>query len=114
MIEVYNDDCLKVMDKLIADGVKVDAVITDPPYGTTACKWDSVIPFDEMWDRLNKLIKKNGAIVLFGNEPFSSLLRCSNLKKYKYDWIWKKSNVMGFLNAKKRPLKEVFFMRHIV
>ena len=65
-------DCLEVMDKLIAEGVKVGAIITDPPYGTTACKWDSVIPFEPMWERLHKLVKDNGAIVLFGSEPFSS------------------------------------------
>lgn len=83
--KLYNGDCLAVMDKLIEQGVKVDAIITDPPYGTTACKWDTVIPFDKMWERLNKLIKPNGAIVLFGNEPFSSKLRLSNIKNYRYD-----------------------------
>lgn len=103
-IELYLGDCLTVMDELIKDGVKVDAIITDPPYGTTACKWDSVIPFDKMWERLNKLIKPNGAIVLFGSEPFSSLLRVSNLKMYKYDWIWDKKNTGCPVVAKKRPL----------
>lgn len=88
MIELYNGDCLEVMDQLISKGIKVDMILTDPPYGTTACKWDSVIPFDEMWKRLNILIKDNGAIILFGSEPFSSQLRCSNLKNYKYDWVW--------------------------
>ena len=73
--------------------------------GTTACKWDSVIPFNEMWKRLNKLIKPNGAIVLFGSEPFSSALRMSNIKNYKYDWIWDKKVGLGFLDAKFRPLK---------
>jgi DNA modification methylase len=73
--------------------------------GTTACKWDSVIPFDEMWLRLNKLIKPNGAIVLFGSEPFSSALRMSNIKNYKYDWVWEKSKATNFLNAKKQPLR---------
>jgi len=72
--------------------------------GTTACKWDSVIPFAEMWQRLNKLIKPNGAIVLFGSEPFSSALRMSNIKNYKYDWVWEKPQGTGFLNSKKRPL----------
>ena len=104
-IELYNGDCLKVMDKLIADGVVVDAIITDPPYGTTACKWDSIIPFEEMWLRLNKLIKPNGAIVLFGSEPFSSALRMSNIKNYKYDWIWEKNKPTNFGNANKMPLK---------
>ena len=103
--EIYKGDCLEVMDKLIEQGVKVDCVICDPPYGTTACKWDDVIPFDEMWVRLNKLIKPNGAIVLFGSEPFSSQLRCSNLKNYKYDWIWEKSKCSNFPHAKNMPLK---------
>jgi len=93
------------MDSLISQGIKVDAIITDPPYGTTACKWDSIIPFDEMWQRLNKLIKPNGAIVLFGSEPFSSALRMSNIKNYKYDWIWEKTQATGHLNAKKQPLR---------
>ena len=104
-INLYKGDCLEVMDELIARGIVVDAIITDPPYGTTACKWDSVIHFDEMWERLNKLIKPNGAIVLFGSEPFSSALRMSNIKNYKYDWIWEKSKATNFLNAKKQPLR---------
>jgi len=105
MIDLYNGECLEVMDELIEKGIKVDAIITDPPYGTTACKWDSIIPFDEMWLRLNKLIKPNGAIVLFGSEPFSSKLRLSNLDMYKYDWKWEKSKATLFTLAKKRPLK---------
>ena len=104
MIDLHKGDCLEVMDRLIADGVKVDAIITDPPYGTTACKWDSVIPFDEMWLRLNKLIKPNGAIVLFGSEPFSSALRMSNIRNYKYDWVWEKNLKTGNLNAKRMPM----------
>ena len=88
--KLYQGDCLEVMDGLISLGVKFDAIITDPPYGTTACKWDSIIPFDEMWERLNKLIKPNGAIVLFGTQPFSSLLISSNIKKYKHSWVWHK------------------------
>jgi DNA modification methylase len=68
----------------------IDAIITDPPYGTTSCKWDSVIDFELMWEQLNRIIKPNGAIVLFGTEPFSSYLRISNIKNYKYDWIWDK------------------------
>ena len=92
------------MDKLIEEGIVVDAIITDPPYGTTACKWDSVIPFDKMWERLNKLIKTNGAIVLFGSEPFSSALRMSNIKNYRYDWVWNKGRGTDFLNSKRKPL----------
>ena len=93
------------MDRLIAEGVKVDMVLCDPPYGTTACKWDTVIPFNEMWERIDRLIKPNGAIVLFGSEPFSSALRMSNIKNYKYDWVWDKVSVSNPQLAKKQPLK---------
>lgn len=105
MINLYNGDTLEIMDKLIEEGVVVDAIITDPPYGTTACKWDSIIPFDAMWERLNKLIKPNGAIVLFGAEPFSSALRMSNIKNYKYDWIWNKKIPTGMGFAKYQPMR---------
>lgn len=98
-------ECLEAMDKLIEQGIKVDAIIADIPYGTTSCSWDNVIPFNEMWERLNKLIKPNGAIVLFGSEPFSSALRMSNIKNYKYDWVWEKSKATLFTLCKKRPLK---------
>lgn len=104
--ELYNGDCLEVMDKLIEQGVKVDCILTDPPYGTTACKWDSVIPFDDMWDRLNKLIKPNGAIVLFGNEPFTSKMICSNLKGFKYRWDWNKKIPSGMSYARYRPMQQ--------
>ena len=90
MYNLIKGDCLLEMDKLIANGIKVDMVLTDPPYGTTACKWDSIIPFEEMWRRLREIIKNNGAIALFGSEPFSSALRMSNIKRYKYDWVWNK------------------------
>jgi DNA modification methylase len=103
-IEIYKGDCLELM-KLIPNG-SIDAIITDPPYGTTACKWDSVIPFDLMWEQLNRIIKPNGAIVLFGSEPFSSALRMSNIKNYKYDWVWDKIQPSNFLNAKKQPLRQ--------
>ena len=105
--ELHNGDCLEVMDKLIAEGVKIDCILTDPPYGTTACKWDTIIPFEEMWSRLNKLIKPNGAIVLFGSEPFSSALRMSNIKNYKYDWIWEKEQGTNQFLAKKQPLRKI-------
>ena len=104
-IKLYKGDCLEMMDKLIQQGIKVDAIITDPPYGTTACKWDSVIPFDQMWERLNRIIKPNGAIVLFGSEPFSSALRMSNIKNYKYDWIWNKRKAGNFVLGNRQPLK---------
>lgn len=97
-------DCLEVM-KYIPDR-SVDMILCDPPYGTTACKWDSIIPFEPMWEQINRVIKPNGAIALFGSEPFSSALRMSNIKNYKYDWVWKKEKGLGFLNAKKMPLRD--------
>ena len=102
-MKLYKGDCLEVM-KQIETG-SVDAIITDPPYGTTACKWDSVIDFELMWEQLNRIIKPNGAIVLFGSEPFSSALRMSNIKNYKYDWIWDKRMKVGMLNCKRMPLR---------
>ena len=102
-IELWQGDCLELM-KDIPDG-SVDLVLTDPPYGTTACKWDSVISFEPMWEQLNRIIKPNGAICLFGSEPFSSALRMSNIKHFKYDWIWEKGRASGFLHAKNKPLK---------
>ncbi len=103
MISLIHGDCLEKM-KDIESG-SVDAIITDPPYGTTACKWDSVIPLEPMWEQLNRIIKPNGAIVLFGSEPFSSALRMSNIKNYKYDWKWDKIVPTNFLNAKKQPMR---------
>jgi len=100
MIDLRLGDCLEVM-KTIEDK-SIDAIITDPPYGTTACKWDSVIPFDLMWEQLNRIIKPNGAIVLFGKEPFSSYLRISNINNYKYDVIWKKDRLTNIFNVKYR------------
>lgn len=85
--------------------MSVDCIITDLPYGTTQCKWDSIIPFEPLWKQYNRIIKENGAIVLFGTEPFSSHLRLSNLKNYKYDWIWDKVKGTGFLNAKRQPMR---------
>lgn len=84
----------------------IDMILCDLPYGMTQCKWDVTIPFDKLWEQYNRIIKDNGAIVLFGSEPFSSHLRLSNLKNYKYDWIWKKTKAQGFLNSKKMPLKD--------
>lgn len=102
-MQLYNEDCLEWM-KRIPDG-SIDAIITDPPYWTTACKWDSVIPFEPMWAELKRIIKPNGAIVLFGSEPFSSALRMSNIKMYKYDIYWKKEKPTNFFQLKRRPWK---------
>lgn len=107
MIKLYNNDCIEVMKQLISEGVTVDCIITDLPYGTTPCPWDVVIPFEDMWECINKIIKPNGAIVLFGQEPFSSLLRISNIKNYKYDWIWKKERLTNVFQVKRRPGKVV-------
>ena len=102
MIKIYKGDCLEIMSRF--KDKSFDAVITDPPYGTTACKWDSVIPFEPMWKQLKRITKDRGAIVLFGSEPFSSALRMSNIKMYKYDWIWQKNQTTGGMNANKIPL----------
>lgn len=103
-INLMKGDCLELM-KTIPDK-SVDMVLTDPPYGTTVCKWDSVIPFDKMWAELKRIVKnERSAIVLFGSEPFSSLLRTSNLKEFRYDWIWRKSRFANQMLAKKQPLK---------
>ena len=104
MIKLLHGDCLELM-QTIEDG-SIDAIITDPPYGITACKWDSVIPFEPMWEQLNRIIKPNGAIVLFGSEPFSSYLRMSNIKNYKYDWIWEKEQGTNQNLSRVMPLKK--------
>lgn len=83
----------------------IDMILCDLPYGTTACKWDCVIPFEPLWGQYKRIAKDNAAIVLFGSEPFSTMLRYSNLKMFKYDWIWEKPKGSGFYNAKKMPLK---------
>lgn len=90
--------------KDIPDG-SVDMILCDLPYGTTSCSWDVVIPFEQLWEQYNRIIKDNGAVVLFGSEPFSSRLRMSNIYNYKYDWIWEKDKPSNFAVAKKRPLK---------
>jgi site-specific DNA-methyltransferase (adenine-specific) len=92
--------------KNIADE-SVDAIITDPPYGTTACKWDSIIPLEPMWGQLKRVIKPYGAIVLFGKEPFSSALRISNIGDYKYDWYWNKDTKSNFPQANHQPLNNI-------
>lgn len=101
-IDLRQGDCLELM-KDIPDG-SVDMILCDLPYGTTACKWDNVIPFEPLWEQYKRVIKKNGAVVLFGSEPFSSKLRISNLEWFKYDWVWIKNNAVGFVNAKLKPM----------
>ncbi len=102
-IQLFHGDCLEVMKKIA--NKSVDMILCDLPYGTTACKWDVIIPFDKLWEQYERIIKDNGALVLFGAEPFSSKLRLSNIKNYKYDWIWDKVKGTGFLNAKHQPMR---------
>lgn len=102
-IKLYQGDCLEVM-KAIPDN-SIDLVLTDPPYGTTACAWDSVIPFDLLWDQYRRICKPNSTVVLFGSEPFSTELRHSNLKQYRYDLIWIKEQASSGLFANSAPLK---------
>ena len=97
-------DCLEELKKI--SDKSVDIVLTDPPYGTTQCKWDSVIPFEPMWKELKRIIKDNSCIVLFGTEPFSSHLRISNLDWFKYDWIWNKVRPVGVHVCKYRPMSK--------
>ena len=103
-MKLIHGDCIEKM-KDIPDG-SIDAIITDPPYGTTACKWDSIIPLEPMWEQLKRVIKPNGAIVMTAMQPFTSVLVCSNLKMFKYQWVWQKEAGTGLLNAKKQPLRD--------
>ena len=102
-IELIQGDCLEVM-KEIPDG-SVDMILTDPPYGTTACKWDTIIPFEPLWEQYKRIIKDNGAIVLTASQPFTSALVMSNPDMFKYEWIWEKSNPANIACANIQPLK---------
>ena len=104
MIKLIHGDCIEQMNILIDEGVKVDLVLTDLPYGTTKCKWDNIIPFEPMWNCINKLSHDNTPSLLFGQEPFSSHLRLSNLDNYRYDWIWNKTYGTNFWNANRMPM----------
>ena len=100
---LYHGDCLVEMDR-IPDG-SVDMVMVDPPYGTTACKWDSVIPLEAMWDQVKRVVKPSAAVVMTARPPFDKALGWSNISMLKYEWIWEKTSATGHLNAKKMPLK---------
>ena len=101
-VQLMLGDCLERM-KEIPDG-SISMILADPPYGTTACKWDSIIDLDLMWEQLKRIIKPDGAIVMTASQPFTSVLVCSNLKMFKYCWVWEKSKATGHLNSKKRPM----------
>ena len=98
MIELYNADCLEKMKDI--EDKSIDMILCDLPYGTTACKWDNVIPFEPLWEQYNRIIKDNGAILLFGREPFTSKLIISNLKGYKHKWVWNKKQSGNFFTSK--------------
>jgi site-specific DNA-methyltransferase (adenine-specific) len=102
---IFVGDCLEVMKQIPA--ASVDLILCDLPYGSTKCKWDTVIPFVPLWEQYSRVIKESGAILLFGNEPFSSLLRTSNVSKFRYDWYWQKDKAANFLFGNKMPLKIV-------
>ena len=103
-IELIQGDCLELM-KFIPDK-SIDAIISDPPYGTTACKWDTVIPFEPLWEQYKRITKDNGAIVLTASQPFTSALVMSNIKMFKYEWIWQKAGGSNFATTKYQPMKE--------
>ena len=103
-MKLINDDCLKILPTI--PDKSIDLILTDPPYGTTKCKWDTIIPFKPMWKELKRIIKENSAIALFGTEPFNSYLRLSNLEWFKYDWIWNKVKPVGVHVCKYRPMSK--------
>ena len=104
MIKLLQGDCLELMKKI--PDKSIDMILCDPPFGTTSQnKWDSVIPFEPLWEQYKRIIKDNGAIVLFSQLPFASDLIQSNKKMFRYEWIWQKPNAVGFLNANRMPLR---------
>src|SRR6056297_1613573 len=103
VMDLRQGDCLQEMQNI--PNKSIDAIICDLPYGTTACKWDSVIPLDLLWEQYNRIIKDNGAIVLFSAQPFTSILVGSNLKMFKYEWVWDKVVPTNHLNAKRQPMR---------
>lgn len=100
---LLHGECLELMDSI--PDKSIDMILCDLPYGTTACKWDVIIPFDKLWTQYERVIKDNGAIVLFGSQPFTSVLGASNLKLLKYSWVWEKTKPTNYANAKKQPLR---------
>lgn len=114
MIKLLQGDCLERMAEITDKSI--DMILADPPYGTTACKWDSVIPLEPMWEHLKRVIKSNSAIVMTASQPFTTTLIASNMKMFKYCWIWDKGRGVGHLNAKRRPMMQaedivVFYAR---
>jgi len=104
-ISLYQGDCLRIMQTI--PDKSVDMILCDLPFEKTQCHWDKALPMEQLWQEYKRIIKENGAVCLFGIEPFSSLLRMSNIQMYKYDWIWRKPKGTGHLNAKKQPLRDI-------
>ena len=102
--ELFEGDCLSVMEGL--DAHSADMVLVDPPYGTTACKWDAVIPLEPMWDRVWRVLKPNCAAVFTASQPFTSALVMSQAEQFKYEWVWEKSRATGHVHAKNKPMKK--------
>lgn len=100
---VHNDDCFSIFP--LIDDNSIDAIISDPPFGTTRMKWDSILDLDKLWEEYKRILKPNGVVVLFAQTPFDKVLGCSNLPWLKYEWIWEKTQATGHLNAKKMPMK---------
>jgi DNA modification methylase len=101
--KLYHGDCLEIMSTI--DDKSIDMILCDLPYGTTACKWDTIIPFEPLWQHYNRIIKDNGAIVLTASQPFTSNLILSNPEMFRYEWIWEKTQATGHLDAKRKPMK---------
>lgn len=104
MIKLMQGDCLERMKEI--ESGSVDMILTDPPYGTTACKWDSIIPLEPMWEQLKRIIKPNGAIVMTASQPFTSVLISSNIEMFKHEWVWIKNRGSNFANTVREPMKE--------
>lgn len=102
-IQLYLGDCLEVMNQIPDNSI--DMVLCDLPYGTTACKWDRIIPFEPLWEQYNRICKNHSPIILFGREPFTSIMVASNIKNYKHKWVWNKKQSGSFFNAKFMPLQ---------
>lgn len=101
--QIYLGDCLEIMKDIPKESI--DMILCDLPFGTTNCRWDTVIDLDKLWEHYDRVIKPNGAILLFAQTPFDKVLGCSNLKLLRYEWIWEKTTATGHLNAKKMPMK---------
>lgn len=106
-IKLYNGDCIEIMKELIGKGVRVNAILSDLPYGVTSESWDKIIPIDQMWDCIKQIRKDNAAVLLFGNEPFSSHLRISNAQEYRYDLYWQKERPTNIFQLNRRPGKVI-------